>query len=351
MYQRARMDRVHSLCSRLASRCRLARNRRGRACVAAMGRRRQPGHRKLSHVRRGTAEHRTRDHRHLPAPGDAAAGADVLDRLRGQAERQLRQVADAGQPGHDGGRLWLGRIPVLHRLLPVRGAEQPDPGPGRRPAVVRAHHGDMGFGDGRAGLHHGSRHVLCVAVPAGGLRGRILPGRAVSADGVGAVRAPGADGGVVHDRLRRRQRRGRADLRQLAGPRWGVGPARLAVGVPGDWRAGGADGRRHLVRPGGRAGDGALPQPGAKGLAARHHRRRGPGGRQGGARQPAERPDGRAGAVAGLHLRGLPAGGLWAELLAAHGGQGVRRVQHHQRVHQRAALAADGRGAVVAAAA
>ena len=130
-----------------------------------------------------------------------------------------------------------GRVAVLYRLFPVRGASQPDPGPvGARVWFARIMF-HLGAGHPGPGLHPECDDVLRPAVPAGRDRGWVLPRRAY----VLTLWYPQAhrarDGGSVHDRQRRRNAVGAAlggllldldGLLGLAGWQWVF----LVTGMP-----------------------------------------------------------------------------------------------------------------------
>ena len=68
----------------------------------------------------------------------------------------------------------FGRRPVLHRLLPVRGAQQPDPRAGRRPALDRPGHDHLGHPLRLLRLRRRPEQLLRPALPARRGGGRLL---------------------------------------------------------------------------------------------------------------------------------------------------------------------------------
>ncbi len=110
------------------------------------------------------------------APAAVPDGAldPVLDRPR---QYRFRQAADAvrSQIQRDGLRHRRGHL--LHRLLPVRGAEQPAAGIYRRPQDHRADHVPLGRLLRGDDVRHHTGLLLRPALPARSVRGRLLSGR------------------------------------------------------------------------------------------------------------------------------------------------------------------------------
>ena len=69
----------------------------------------------------------------------------------------------------------LRRGPLLYRILPLRSAEQPDPGACRRPPLDRAHHDRLGLRLDRHDVRHRPEIVLCGQDSARVGGGRVLP--------------------------------------------------------------------------------------------------------------------------------------------------------------------------------
>ncbi len=143
---------------------------------------------------------------------------------------KLTMDADLGSV-RDGVRLRRGR--VLPRLFPVRGALQHHHGQGRRAALDRAHHADLGHRLRGDGLHARDRlgdrsergaHLLPPARAARLRRGRLLPRHHLLPDALVSRLAPGAhrrlfhggDPAVVRARLARLRRAPRTRRRLRA---------------------------------------------------------------------------------------------------------------------------------------
>ena len=111
---------------------------------------------------------------HRPAQGAHPPGGVprpvVFRCLHRSGQCRLRRGADAPRSGILRLRLRPRRRHFLHRLLPVRSPEQPDPAPRRRAPLDRAHHDQLGADRRRHGIHSqtprpSTRCASCSALP------------------------------------------------------------------------------------------------------------------------------------------------------------------------------------------
>src|SRR6516225_9943757 len=94
-----------------------------------------------------------------------------LDRINiGYAQLQMKLTLTFSDD------LWIRRRHFLHRLLPLRGTEQPVAGADRRPQDAASHHVPVGRCRHRHGFRADADAVLPPALPARRARSRLLPG-------------------------------------------------------------------------------------------------------------------------------------------------------------------------------
>lgn len=167
----------------------------------------------------------------VPAPHDAAAGPDAAGQQPGPHQCGLHP---GGPPGgrrgeRDGVRLRGGAL--LHRVRPVRGAQQHAAGTIRRPGLADPHHDHLGSGD-RGHVLHPQRHdVLRPALPARCRGGRLLPRRDALHHPVAARRQPRPGHRDLPGWFGRRRHRDRPDHRRPAGTARGGRDRRMALDV------------------------------------------------------------------------------------------------------------------------
>ena len=248
----------------------------------------------------GRSTREARDVRHTRA--DHAQGgrtahpgaADPLrDRLPGPGQRHVRPGQARERPRLLRRRLRLRRGRVLHRLLLLRGPEQPGAAQVRRAQVDGAHHGHLGPDLGVHGARAGAGELLRRALPARHRRGRLLP----RDDPLSLVLVPepraGEGGRVLHVGDRDLLRDRRADLRRHhVGLRRRRRPPGLAVAVHHRGDPGADRGGLRPLLPRRRARGRDLAGAGREALAGGSPARRGEGAP--GARAP--------------HGRGVPQG-------------------------------------------
>src|SRR5437899_3551265 len=149
---------------------------------------------------------RPRLRRGRPGEGDPSPDPLHVRPLRGRLprphQRRLRGAPDVAGPGLHGDRLRPRRGHLLPRLLPLRGAEQPDHAPGGRARVDGAHHDLLGRHLGGDDARARRDELLRPPFPPGRRRSGLLPRHDPLPHVLVPGRRAGARGGALHDRDR-----------------------------------------------------------------------------------------------------------------------------------------------------
>ena len=173
--------------------------------------------------------------------------AAVLHRVHRSREHRLCFPDDEQGSRLLSRRFRLRRRHLLPRILPVRGALEPDPRKGRRPHLDRPGDDHLGPHLRRHGLRPGIDQLLHPPLPPGGRRGRLLPRH----HPVSQLLVPGPQAcrrdGALHGRGTAVDGARLADLRRPARDARPPRPCRLAVDVPHRGRARGDPRRRRAV--------------------------------------------------------------------------------------------------------